>query len=114
MRNKSEEYGVCVDTRKREDGCFHQVTLFSFLSPPQDLKIFPFWFWKRDFFLVLFLPAVLFIVVVRRRHFRAFLVGRPSPKKSTRFVVLSVSSHAPLESCLREHLLTVESARTGT
>ena len=76
-------------------------------------RFFPFWFWKRDFFLVLFLPAVLFVVVVRRRHFRAFLVGRPSPKKSTRFVVLSVSSHAPLESCLREHLLTVESARTG-
>ena len=64
-------------------------------------------------FLSRFVFASCVVVVVRRRHFRAFLVGRPSPKKSTRFVVLSVSSHAPLESCLREHLLTVESARTG-
>jgi hypothetical protein len=48
-------------------------------------RFFPFWFWKRDFFLVLFLPAVLFVVVVRRRHFSAFLVGRPSPKKVDTF-----------------------------
>ena len=112
MRNKSEEYGVCVDTRKREDGCFHQVTLFSFLSPPQDFSLFG--FGKEISFLFCFCQLWLLVVVVRRRHFRAFLVGRPSPKKSTHFVVLSVSSHAPLESCLREHLLTVESARTGT
>ena len=83
MRNKSEEFGVCVDTRKREDGCFHQVTLFSFLSPPQDFSLFG--FGKEISFLFCFCQLWLLVVVVRRRHFSAFLVGRPSPKKVDTF-----------------------------
>ena len=83
---------MCVDTRKREDGCFHQVTLFSFLSPPQDFSLFG--FGKEISFLFCFCQLWL-LVVVRRRHFSAFLVGRPSPKKSTHFVVLSVVSRSP-------------------
>ena len=76
--------------RKREDGCFHQVTVVFFSLSTS--RFFPFWFWKRDFFVLLFLPAVLF---VRRRNHGDFLVGRPSPKKTTHFVVLSVVSRSP-------------------
>ena len=90
--------------RKREDGT-------KMFSPPGDCcffslstsRFFPFWFWKRDFFLVVFASCV-----VRRRRHSALgeETSKISPKKShpqtqqkegksTHFVVLSVVSRSP-------------------
>ena len=93
MRNKSEEFGVCVDTRKREDGCFHQVTLFSFLSPPQDFSLFG--FGKEISFLFCFCQLCCLLLLFDDVILVLFWLEDPPRKKSTHFVVLSVVSRSP-------------------
>ena len=103
MRNKSEEFGVCVDTEREKMGqrcCFHQVTVVSFLSPPQDFSLFGF---GKEISFLLFLPAVLFDDVISCFGGRDLknLSKKSHPQtqqkegKSTHFVVLSVVSRSP-------------------
>ena len=103
VRNKSEEFGVCVDTEREKMGqrCFHhQVTVVSFLSPPQDFSLFGF---GKEISFLLFLPAVLFDDVISCFGGRDLknLSKKSHPQtqqkegKSTHFVVLSVVSRSP-------------------
>ena len=48
-------------------------------------RFFPFWFWKRDFFLVLFLPAVVVCCCCSTTSFSCFFGWKTLPKKVDTF-----------------------------